>query len=201
MEVKNQKQKLKLKNPQIRFLFDMKKVLYDQRWLKTAKNFSVYYVFRGVKRKDDLRYDITIIPSKMLGREFPKTKGHKHLQHFQELITVLEGEAYYFSQKGENNQIKKAEVVKAKKGDWIVVPPDSDHLTINPGNKRLVMANWLSEKCKSDYSLFEKYQGACYYYLKSGWVKNKNYKKIPKLRQKRPLKSMPKNLDFLYGKY
>ena len=183
--------------PQIRYLNEMKDVLYDQKWAKTALNFEVYQVFRGIKRKNSLRYDITIIPPKMLGKEFPKTKGHKHLRNFKELITVLEGEAYYFSQKGKGNKIEDVRVIKAKKGDWIIYPAGYDHLTINPEKRKLVMANWLSKKCKSDYSLFEKYQGACYYYTKSGWIKNKNYSKIPKLRFKTPLKSRPKNLDFL----
>lgn len=191
----------------VRNLKEMKAVLFDLEWFKRAKNFNVYYVWRGVnpvrnlsngvKEENDLRYDLTVIPPKMLGKEFPKTKGHKHLDNFQELITVLEGEAYYLAQWENDNKIAKIEVIKAKKGDWIIYRPDCNHLTINPGKKRLVMANWLSKKSKSDYSLFEKYQGAGYYYTKKGWIKNKNYAKIPKLRFKKPLKKIPKSLDFL----
>lgn len=183
----------------VRSLKEMESVLYDQRWGKKAKNFNVYYVWRGVKWEGDLRYDITIIPPKMLGQEFPKTKGHKHLNNFQELITVLEGQALYLTQWGKSNKIDKIEVIKAKKGDWIIYPPNCDHLTINPCKRNLIMANWLSKKCKSDYSLFEKYQGAGYYYTKQDWIKNKNYKSVPKLKFKKPLKRKPKNLDFLYG--
>jgi oxalate decarboxylase/phosphoglucose isomerase-like protein (cupin superfamily) len=40
-------------------------------------------------------------------------------------------------------------------------------------------------------------KGGCYYYTKSGWVKNKNYEKTPELRFEKPLKSIPKNIDFL----
>jgi len=40
-------------------------------------------------------------------------------------------------------------------------------------------------------------QGACYFYTKSGWIKNKNYKFVPKIRFEKPLKEKPKNLDFL----
>lgn len=181
----------------VRTLKEMKKVLYDQEWAKKAQDFNVYYVWRGIKEKNNLRYDITIIPAKMLGSEFPKTKGHKHCRGFQELITVLEGEAFYFSQWGKGDKIDEAEVIKAKKGDWVIVSPGCDHLTINPGRKRLVMANWISKKCTSDYSLFEKFRGAGYYYTKKGWVKNKKYKKIPKLQLKKPLKIKVKDLDFL----
>lgn len=189
---------LKSKKPDlVRYLKEMKTVLYDRNWAETAKNFPVYYVWRGVKWKEDLRYDITIIPPKMLGQEFPKTKGHKHLNNFQELITVLEGQAFHLAQCEKGNKIDKIEVVKVKKGDWLIVPPNCNHLIINPGKKRLVMANWLSKKCKGDYSLFEKYQGAGYYYTKQGWIKNKNYKSVPKLKFKKPLKRKPKSLNFL----
>lgn len=196
---KIQKYNLKLKNAQVRFLNEMRNVLYDQPWLKTAKNFPVYYIWRGVEEKNGLRYDITIIPPKMLGGEFPKTKGHKHLNNFSELITVLAGEAFYLSQRGKNDKIDKIEVIKAKKGDWLIYPPNCEHLTINPGQKNLVMANWLPKKCQSDYSLFEKFGGAGYFYTKDGWLKNKKYKKVPKIRFKKPFKKAPKNLDFLYG--
>jgi len=183
--------------PQIRFLNEMKDVLYDQKWLKTSPNFEVYYVWRGIKRKDNLRYDITIIPPRMLGQEFPKTKGHRHLGNFPELIQVLEGRAFYFAQKGKGKFVEDCYVIEAKKGDFVLLPPGYDHLTINPSKKKLKMANWISEKCKSDYSLFEKRRGACYYYTKSGWIKNKSYDIISKLRFEKPLKSKPKNLDFL----
>lgn len=191
----------KLKKPNmVRYLKEMREVLYDQKWAKTAKNFPVYYVWRGVEEKNGLRYDITVIPPRMFGSEFPKTKGHRHLNNFSELITVLEGEAFYLSQSGKNNKIDKIEVIKTKKGDWLIYPPNCEHLTINPGKKNLVMANWLSIKCQSDYSLFEKFGGAGCFYTKNGWIKNKNYKKIPKMRFKKPLKKKPKNFDFLYGK-
>lgn len=183
----------------VRFLKEMKQVLYDQKWAKRVKNFPVYFVWRGVKWEKGLRYDITVIPPRMLGKEFPKTKGHKHLNNFQELITVLEGEAFYLSQWGKNNKIDKIEVIKAKKGDWIIYKPNCQHLTINPSKKRLVMANWLSKECKSDYSLFEKMGGAGYFYTKEGWIKNENYKKVAKLIFKKPLKKKPKSLKFLYG--
>jgi glucose-6-phosphate isomerase len=186
-----------MEKPEIRYLYDMKNVLYDQTWLKTAKNFGVYYIYRSVKTQDGLRYDITEIAPKMLGKEFPKTKGHIHTKNFSELLNVLEGQAFYLFQKSKGKNVEDVYVVKAQKGDFIKVPPEYNHLTINPSKKKLKMANWISKKCKNDYSFFEKMQGACYYYTKSGWLKNKNYKKIPKLRFEKPLKEMPKNLDFL----
>jgi oxalate decarboxylase/phosphoglucose isomerase-like protein (cupin superfamily) len=67
------------------------------------------------------------------------------------------------------------------------------------------MANWISPDCKSEYSEFEKLQGACYYYVlrrddsseSASWIKNENYKSAPELRFEEPLKEIPQNLDFL----
>jgi len=189
------------KKPDIRYLNELKSVLYDKAWAKKAKNFEVYFMFRGVKRKNGLRYDITLIPPKMLGKEFVKTKGHYHKGNFSEIYKVLEGKALYLMQKlkgGTENSIEDVYVVEAKKGDVVIIPPEYGHVTINPSRTQsLKMANWISEKCQSDYSLFEKMQGACYYFTQKGWIKNKNYKKVPKLRFEKPKNKMPKDLSFL----
>ena len=185
--------------PEVRFLNEMKNVLYDQVWAKTAPNFKLYYVYRRVKRKNGLGYDITVIPPKTLGQEFVKTKGHIHTKPYKELYIVLKGRAIYLLQKSKDKKVKDVYAVKVKKGEAIIIPGDYDHLTINPSQKTLKMANWISEKCKNDYDLFEKNQGACYYYTKLGWIKNKNYRNIPQLRFEKSLKSLPKNLDFLRG--
>ena len=120
--------------------------------------------------------------------------------NFGELYIILEGKALYLMQKKKRGEIEDVYYVKAKKGDNIIIPPDYGHVTINSSSKALKMANWISKDCKSNYKPFEKKEGACYFYTKSGWIKNKNYKKVPKLRFKRPKKLFPKNLNFLYGK-
>ena len=185
--------------PQIRFLNEMKNVLYDQEWFKTAPNLELYYMYRGIKKKGDLRYDITVIPARMLGKEFVRTKGNRNSEGYQELYTVLEGEAIFLMQKTQGEIVEDVIAIKAKPGDWAIAPPDYAEITINPSKKVLKMGNWVSEKTKNIYEDIEKMKGACYFYTKSGWIKNKNYKKIPKLRFEKPLKSIPKNLDFLKG--
>ncbi len=190
---------IKTKNlkPDIRYLYDLKKVLYDQKWLKTAPNFELYYMYRGIKKKNNLRYDITVIPAKTLGKEFTKTKGHDHLGRHGEVYIVLEGEAIYLLMAKKGKEIKDVCAIKAKKGEVAIIPPFYGHVTINPSKKELKMANWISSNCKSDYTPFEKMKGACYFYTKQGWIKNKNYKKIPKISFKKPLKNIPRNLSFL----
>ena len=190
----------KSKKSEIRFLYDMRSVLYDQRWAKDAANFELYYMYRGVKRKNGLRYDITKIPARMLGKEFVRTKGNRNSKKYQELYTVLEGKAIFLMQKAQTGKIDIIEdivAVEAKKGETVIFPPKYAAITINPTKKTLKIGNWVSEKNKNVYRELEKMKGAGYFYTKTGWVKNKNYKKIPKLRFEKPLKKMPRNLDFL----
>lgn len=186
-------------NPDIRKLNDIQSVIYDKEWLKTAENQDMYYMYRGLKQENGLRYDITIMPAKMLGNEFNKTKGHFHVGHYQEVYTVLEGEAIYLMQKlNEQGEIEDVFAVKTSAGQSIEIPPFYGHVTINPSEtQELKMANWVSPECKSDYSFFEKMQGACYYYTKQGWIKNENYRDVPELRFENPLDKLPETLDFI----
>lgn len=194
---KSKLQILKSKKPDIRHLNDMKEIFYDQRWVKTAPNLELYYMYRGVKKKGSLRYDITVIPPRMCGKEFVKTKGNHNSDNFAEFYTVLKGEALILMQKTKGRIAEDIVAIKLKKDDSIIEPADYDVITINPSKKTLEIANWVSEKNKNIYENIEKMKGACYFYTKSSWVKNKNYKKIPKIRFEKPLKTMPKNLDFL----
>ena len=187
---------LKIK-PKIRSLKELKQVVYDKNWLRKTKDFPVYYMYRGVKKKGNLRYDITVIPSKMLNGEFAKTQGHHHPANYGEVYTVLKGKALFLMQKVEKNKVRDVFAIKAKKGENIIVPPGYGHVTINPSGETLKLANWASNSSKSIYGLLGKKGGACYYYTKTGWVKNKNYGKVPPLRFKKPLKALPKDLSFL----
>jgi glucose-6-phosphate isomerase len=204
VKTKNNILKLKTIKPEIRYLKEMREVLYDKKWAKKASNFEVYYMYRGVKEKNGLRYDITVIPPRRLGREFPKTKGHQHIKKYPELFIVLEGKALFLMQKinpSFKDVVEDVYVVEAKKNKAVIAPPFYAHITINPTKRTLKVANWLSKKCQNLYDLFEKNQGACYFALaqksKIKWVKNNHYQKVPKLRFEKPLKKIPKNLDFL----
>lgn len=188
---------MKKTQPDIRKLNEMKNVIYDKQWLKTVPDLKLYYMYRGIKRKGELVYDVTVIPPLMLGKEFNKTFGHYHLGKIKELYIVLKGEAIFLMQKGSWKNLVDIYAVKAKKGDALIVPEKYGHVMINIGKNELQTANWFSINGKRDYKQFKKLGGAGYFYTKNGWVKNKNYNKLPKLRFEKPLKSVPKNLDFL----
>lgn len=177
----------------------MKNVLYDQQWAKQAPNFELYYMYRGVKKKDGLRYDITTIFPRMLGQEFVKTKGHGHKRTDNEIYVLLKGQAIYLIQKSTGNKVEDVYAVKAKKGNVVVIPSYYSHVTINPSKKEtLKEANWVRETCQNVYDDFIKKQGACYYFTEKGWIKNKKYGRVPKLRFEKPLKKwQPKLLKQL----
>jgi len=187
----------KIKKPQIRYLKELKEVIFDQQWLKSARNFPVYYIYRGLKRKNGLRYDITVIPPRMLGKEFVRTKGNRNSKKFQELYIVLKGKAIFLMQKTKGKVIENIVAVEAKGGESVIFPPKYAAIIINPSKKELKIANWVSVKNENIYEELERMKGAGYYYTKSGWTKNKNYAKVPQLRFKKPLKSLPSDLSFL----
>ena len=169
---------LKNQTPDIRYLFDMKEVIFDQEWLGKQEDIELYHMYRGMglsgedKKKIEmarLRYDITVIPPLMLGKEFNKTAGHYHCGaatgiSYPEIYEVLSGEAYYLMQSAiKNNSVKDTYFVHAIAGDKIIIPPNYGHFTINASDKGLVMANWVCLDCVSDYSEVKEKRGACYY--------------------------------------
>lgn len=178
--------------PDIRKISDLKEVLFDQEWAEKVTDFDVYYMYRGIKEKDDLRYDITVIPFRMFGKEFPKTKGHYHPKEYGEVYIVLQGRAIYLIQ-----GVSDAYAVTAEEGDVVTVPPGYGHITINPGKEDLIMANWVSPHFSSDYDSILKKGGGCYFFTEDGWVKNENYKEIKELHFKEPEKEIPEDLSFL----
>ena len=145
--------------PGIRMLFDIKNVIYDRDWLTGAKDMELYYMYRELSmgKKDallikehGLRYDITVIPPRMLGCEFVKTEGHYHPLvpgtqiTFPEIYEVLGGEVHYILQKPAGEGIEDVILIKAGAGDKVIIPPGYGHLTINASNKILKMANWVA---------------------------------------------------------
>lgn len=179
--------------PKFRLLRDMKMVLYDKN-CKLKDNEIIYIMYRGVSKsqhaklfkKHSLRYDITIILPKMLGKEFPKTLGHYHSIckkiSYPEIYEVLYGKAHYLIQSTEGKRVKDVAIIKAEEGEIVIVPPNYGHITINVSKKPLIACNLNSIKLTSIYGPIKNLKGACYYETLNKFVKNKNYTHIPKLR-------------------
>jgi glucose-6-phosphate isomerase, archaeal len=201
--------------PDIRYLEDMKDVVYDREWLKTAPNLELYYMYRDLAEtetdfmniiKNDLRYDITILKPKRLGKEFNKTIGHDHPLvpatniTYPEIYQIMEGRAIFLLQDSENNKIKDVIAIKAKKDDIIIMPPNYEHLMINLGKTDLKTCNWITRTFPANiYKPFKSRHGFSYYALKGllgiKWIKNSNYESIPKIRFEKPNKFYNFNLE------
>ena len=192
----------KTKSTSARKLSEMEKVLFDKTLAQKEPNREIYFVWRGIEKKNGLRYDITEIPAGMLDKEFVRTKGNRNSGNFPELYTILEGKAIFLLQKTKPDKIDAAEdavAIKTQKGDWVNVPADYSVIIINPDKKTLKTGNWVSDKNQNIYEELEKMEGMCYFYTSQGWIKNKNYSHIPKLRFEKPFKKMPKSLEYLKG--
>ncbi len=189
--------------PKIRHLSEIKEVLFDKKFAKTAPDSELYYMYRDLAeneqdkekiKKYKLRYDITVINPVMLGKEYNKTAGHDHPIvpdtniTYPEIYEVLEGKAIFFMQDSKENSIKDVYAVKANKNDKIIVPPNYEHIIINASNKKLKTANWICNDFSSNiYKSFQDKQGFSYYAIDNNlggieWVKNENYDYIPELK-------------------
>ena len=185
----------KKREPDIRRLNDIRDVIFDQSWLAGAKDFELYYMYRdlflsrgdGQKLQEQgLRYDITVIPPNMLGREYIKTAGHYHplvpggSVTYPELYEVLEGEALYLLQSQDLGDVV---VVHASAGDKVLVPPNYGHITINRSNNTLKMANYVARDFSSLYDPIREKAGGAYFFTKDGWIKNERCPEAAELRR------------------
>ena len=187
--------------PAVRRLSQMREVIYDIDWLKTAPDMDLYYMYRdlAISRHDHsvmldhgLRYDITVIPPKKLGVEFVKTAGHYHpciegtSCTYPEVYEVLGGTAHYLLQRCDG-RITDVVMVEAQEGDKVIIPPNYGHVTINPSNRELKMANWVSRDFESLYDPYKKCGGAAYFELADGrLVRNGRCDHVPDIRFLKP---------------
>lgn len=167
--------------PDVRKLSDMREVVYDVEWFKSAPDMDLYYMYRdlylskrdhSIMLNNGLRYDITVIPPLMLGVEHVKTAGHYHPfvdgtgYSYPEVYEVLKGTAHYLLQKHEGDRIVDVILVEAQEGDKLIIPPNYGHVTINPtNNKVLKMSNWVSRDFESNYEPIKKCGGAAFFEL------------------------------------
>ncbi|KKR27880.1 MAG: Glucose-6-phosphate isomerase [candidate division CPR2 bacterium GW2011_GWD2_39_7] len=193
-----------------------KKLEYATRSLEDARPYlakskalckieELYRMFRDVYlqsdlemlRKNNLRYDITIIAPGLIGDEYVKTIGHYHplkegaAVSYPEIYEVIEGHANFILQKAEDGKVEDFIVVQGQAGDKVIIPPDYGHVTINVGNTPLIMANVTADNFSSEYGDFKKLRGAAMYRTKEGWKANPRYE-IENFKKAKP------NLSFKY---
>ena len=193
--------------PSIRYLAEMTDVLFDQKWAKSSPDLKLYYMYRDlamnnkdrrVIEKNNLRYDITIMPFIMLGQEYNKTAGHDHplVENtnitYPEIYQVLSGEVIFLIQDSNGDSIKDVCAINAIKDDKVIIPPNYEHLMINASGKEMKTANWVCRDFGPNlYKPFRQKHGFSYFALKGPenkikWQKNSNYKDIPEIKFIKP---------------
>ena len=181
-----------LPQPAVRTIEEMRSVLADPSCESSG---VLYYMYRDLAKSDadwrwlhhhNLRYDLTVIPSRTLCGEWVKTKGHYHPKNpagigYPEIYEVIEGQAHYLLQ---SQTLDDAVMISARAGDLVIIPPDYGHISINPSpDTTLTMANIVSTAFQSEYGEYEKYHGAAYYEMSSGKMhKNSHYPVCPPIR-------------------
>ena len=203
--------------PNIRYLAEMQELVFDKEWARTSPDLKLYYMYRDLAMNDQdrekieqakLRYDITIMPPLMLGKEFNKTSGHDHPLvpntniTYPELYQVLSGQIIFLIQDSLNDNIIDIYAIKAEKDDQVIIPPNYEHLMINATEQEVKTANWICRDFDSSlYKPFRQKHGFSYFALKDKgdeikWEKNPNYQDIPELRFQEPNRLIDKfNID------
>lgn len=163
-----------------------------------------YFMYNGVYLQSDtarlagvpLRYELTLIPPRRLGREFIKTFGHLHTVEpnsgltYPEIYEVLTGTAHFFFQTLDlaGPDAGQACYIEAHPGDKVIIPPGLDHLTINPGPGPLLFSDVIALDSRGNYERYRASRGAAYLEIeeKNGaahFVPNPHYRTVAPLRR------------------
>jgi len=165
-----------------------------------------YFMYNGVIRAGDkatvadwnLRFELTSIPAGRIGRECAKTLGHRHnlrggsSQRDAEVCEVIHGVAHFlFEFRGQTaGEPSVVYYVEGKTGDKILFPPDTLHLTINPGAETCIFTDVVVRGLSGDYADFQSTQGASYHEICEGggtlFERNAGYRMVPELRRVQP---------------
>jgi glucose-6-phosphate isomerase len=162
-----------------------------------------YYMYNGVYRQDDasqldgvpMRYELTLIPPRRMGREFVKTFGHRHCPEpesgmdYAEVCEVLVGTAHFLFQtldvEGPGASI--AVYVEATAGQKVLLPPGFDHCTINPGPEPLLFSDVIALGASGIYDRFRAVRGAVYLEVAEDggaqFIANPTYRDVPPMER------------------
>lgn len=176
---------------------------------------EVYHMYRDVAIRDHkdeihsagLEYDITVIPPGKIGNEFVKTIGHYHPfksgteVRYPEIYEVIYGRVFLLLQSASEDfeRLNEVYLVRAGRGEKVLVPPGFGHVSINPADDVLVLSNWQPLNNKGIYEPYENHNGAAYYVTQretltssgstsSGFefLPNLSYNLVPKLNEVTP---------------
>jgi len=166
----------------------------------------LYWMYRGAGLAKDqraiadssLRFDLTVLSPGTIGSEYVKTVGHYHPRvpgqpwSYPEVYQVLHGKAHFLLQRGGEvtGQVEDFAVAEFEAGDTLLIPPFYGHVTVNPADGYLVMANWICRDFSSSYEPIRLRKGVAYYDVEykgqSIFMPNESYESHPKPRLIKP---------------
>jgi glucose-6-phosphate isomerase, archaeal len=128
-----------------------------------------YRMLNGVRLAADAhldalpsRYELTAMRGRPIGHEAAKTAGHVHVRPtgsqlgYPEIVEVVHGEAGFLIaalHPGPDGPISRhAWLVRAGPGDWVVLPPELAHVTIDLGAGPLVFSDVIDRRATGIYS-------------------------------------------------
>jgi glucose-6-phosphate isomerase len=165
-----------------RHLSDMRAVLGDDIPVTDRVE---YRMLNGVRRAEDdgladlpLRYELTAMTGRPLGWESAKTIGHVHVcppgtsMGYPEVVEVVHGEAGFLVQDLSIGQAspesRRAWLVRARVGEWVVLPPDLAHVTIDLGAGPLVFSDVIDRRARGLYEAVTSARGFGWYVASDG---------------------------------
>ena len=158
-----------------------------------------YRMLNGVRKADDtrlqglpLRYELTIMGGRPIGSEAAKTFGHVHIRPggamfgYPEVVEVVHGEAGFLIQdlrgSPDGPMSTVAWLVRARPGDWVILPPELAHVTIDLGAGPLVFSDIIDRRATGIYSGVAGAAGFAWYVGSDGRLwRNPHYVEVPRL--------------------
>lgn len=183
----------------VRRLADMRAVVADSVGRHGRR--IEYRMLNGVQRSEDaqladlpLRYELTAMHGRPVGWEAAKTLGHVHVcppgvpVGYPEVVEVLHGVAGFLIQDladgPDGAQSRRAWLVRAEPGDWVVLPPDLAHVTIDLGTGPLVFSDVIDRRARGIYAGVAAARGFGWYVAADGGLRpNPRYARPPRLEE------------------
>jgi glucose-6-phosphate isomerase len=188
-----------IEEDRVRRLADMRDVIADGVGRRGRR--VEYQMLNGVRHHDDahlvslpLRYELTAMMGRAIGWEAAKTLGHVHVCPpgqsigYPEVVEVVHGEAGFLIQDladgPDGPQSRQAWLVRAGPGDWVVLPPDLAHATIDLGAGPLVFSDVIDRRASGLYAGVAAARGFGWYVAADGGLRpNPRYAKPPQIEE------------------
>ncbi len=156
----------------------------------------VYHVYEGVHLKSEkdrirqsgLGIDLTMLWPGQLTREWFKTAGHNHSgarrsTALGELVEVVNGQGIFLLQSVRNDRISETLLVSAQAGEWVLIPPGFEHVTLNTGQDVLALTFLHAQDIYLDYESMARHRGAGLWIGPDGYRVNSSYQDVGVIRR------------------